>query len=517
MKKHMKIIAYRKSVWMIVLITIATVISCNDSFLNGPKPQGPTEEDFFKTEGDFEKTVYGIYAKMNAWYAWNGGVQGVSGGNSPNFTVWTLPGDDATTTAGSEYGATESFRPLQASNSVLERFYNASYELVFRANVLLEAQEEEQGVYQSPTLKNAHRGEALFLRAYAFFNLWNYFGKAPIVLKRIRNTSEQAVPPSEGTQLLDQAIIDLQEAATLLPDSWDENNLGRVTKNSANGMLGKILVFRGTVNKTTADFTAAIQAFNKITGVALVADFGDNHAFDTENNEESLFEYQASQPSFDNQWLPDESNTTDGSMSTASYVAYENINNFGYGGARTVATQKLVNIFDPADPRLAVTVNPGNRFVQKYVVRDRKNQVSGSSVNNPRILRYGDVLLLKAEAIVRSNGSMAEAIGLINQVRQRARNMNGGSVPADLNIGESNVGTIKQWIMDERFRELAFEEGHRWWDLRRWAMAEEITLDKAFFDSVNPNFSFEYPKHLYYPIPLSELNRNRLMKQNSGY
>ncbi len=513
----MKNIITNKSIGLAVIVFIVSVTSCNDSFLSGPKPQGPTEEDFFKTQDDFERTVYGIYAKMNGWYAWNGGVQGVNGGNTPNFTMWTLPGDDATTTAGGPYAAPEAFGTLQASNEVVGRFYNVAYEIVSRANVLLEAQADEQGVYQTPGRKDAHKGEALFLRAYAFFNLWNFFGTAPLITFRVRETSEAYLPPSQGTQLLDQAITDLREAVTLLPDSWDDANIGRVTKNSARGMLGKVLVFRGTVNDAAADFTDAIQSFDQITGASLVADFSDNHAFDTENNSESLFEYQASQPSFDNIWLPDEFNTTDGTMSTASYTAYENINNFGYGGAQTVATQKLVDMFDPGDPRLPLTVDPVTREVRKYVLRDQKNQVGASSVNNPRILRYADVLLLKAEAIIRSGGSTATAIGLINQVRARARNMGGGAEPADFNTGETSEDVIKQWIRDERFRELAFEEANRWWDVRRWAMAGEITLNNAFFDSDNANFNFEYPTNLNFPIPLSELERNPEMHQNEGY
>lgn len=513
----MRIIINKKSISVTLLLTVAAVISCKESFLEKPKPQAPTEDVFFKTEDDFERTVYGIYAKMNGWYAWNGGVQGVDGGNSPNFTMWTLPGDDATTTAGGEHGASESFSRLQASNRVVERFYNVAYEIISRANVLLEAQPEAEGVYESEERKNVHRGEALFLRAYAYFNLWNYFGTAPLVTKRIRSAGEALNPPSEGTQLLDQAVADLRESSTLLPESWDDANMGRVTKNSAYGMLGKILVFRGTVAGNAADYTEAIQAFDNISGVTLVENFDDNHAADTENNAESLFEYQASQPSFDNQWLPDEFNNTDGSMSTASYSAYENINNFGYGGAQTVATQKLIDIFNPGDPRLPLTVDPVTRDVKKYVLRDQKNQVGGSSVNNPRILRYADVLLLKAEAILKSGGSAAEAIGLINQVRERARSMGAGPEPADFDSSVTDSNAIMQWIMDERFRELAFEEAHRWWDVRRWAMAGYITIDDEFFDSDNADFNFEYPKHLYFPIPLSELDRNPNMKQNPDY
>lgn len=500
------------------LALMAVTNGCNDSFLDGPKPTGPTEENYFLEEIEFERAVWGIYAKMNDWYSWNGGTTG-GGGNNPNFTLWTLPADDGTSSGGGDMVALETFAPLQASNGVTTRFYNASYQIIGRANVVLEKIEEVQdGIYVTPGLKDNHKGEALFLRAYVFFNLWNYYGIAPLVTKRLKETGDSYVFPSEGTQLLDQAIADLQQAQTLLPDAWNDANRGRVTKNSAHGMLGKILVFRGTVTKNAADFTAAIAAFDQITGVSLVANFDDNHAADTENNNESLFEYQASQASGgDNIWLPDDFDTNIGSMSTAGYLGFENINNWGYGGSRVAATQKLVDLFDPDDPRLPLTVDAATRTVTKYVLRDQKNQIAASSVNNPRLLRYADVLLLKAEAILRSGGSVAEAIGLINEVRTRARNMGGGSAPADRNTGETDTDVVMQWLRDERFMELAFEEAHRWWDLRRWALAEEITLDNAFFDSENPNFNFEYPKHLYFPIPLSETDRNPNMGQNDGY
>jgi tetratricopeptide (TPR) repeat protein len=423
------------------LALIAVTNGCNDSFLDGPKPTGPTEENYFVEEDEFERAVYGIYAKMNDWYSWNGGSTG-AGGNNPNFTLWVLPGDDATSSGGGDMVALEAFGPLQASNGVTTRFYNASYQIIGRANVVLEKIEAVQdGIYVTPGLKDYHKGEALFLRAYVFFNLWNYYGKAPLVTKRL-NQIEDAYPfPSEGTQLLDQAIADLQQAETLLPDVWNEANRGRVTKNSAHGMLGKVLVFRGTVTENTADFTDAIAAFDRITGVSLVANFDDNHAADTENNNESLFEYQASQAGGgDNIWLPDDFDTNIGSMSTAGYVGFENINNFGYGGSRIVATQKLVDLFDPGDPRLPLTVNATTRNVTKYVLRDQKNQVNASSVNNPRLLRYADVLLLKAEAVLRSGGSIATAIGLINEVRTRARNMSAGSAPANRNVAETDNG-----------------------------------------------------------------------------
>jgi len=129
-------------------------------------------------------------------------------------------------------------------------------------------------------------------------------------------------------------------------------------------------------------------------------------------------------------------------------------------------------------------------------------------------IRYADVLLLKAEAVLQSGGSTAEAIGLINQVRARARA--GGAGPADLSTAETNKTTIMQWIMDERFRELA-GEGHRWFDLRRWHMAGYITLNNAFFDSVAPGDMEFKVTNILFPIPTSETDVNPNVIQNPGY
>ena len=117
---------------------------------------------------------------------------------------------------------------------------------------------------------------------------------------------------------------------------------------------------------------------------------------------------------------------------------------------------------------------------------------------------------------MQSGGSTAEAIGYINQVRKRARDMvPGGTAPADYSTTETDKATIMKWIMDERFIELA-GEGQRWFDLRRWSKEGIITLDNAFFNSLETVISFQ-PKHLYFPIPNSEIDVNPNVKQNDGY
>ncbi len=490
-----------------LLAVLTLSITCSEKLIDIP-PVNPTEQDYFKTELEFTRGVFGVYARLTDLYNFNTGTGSVL------IPIYFLPGDDVTVTG---QNAFEHFSQLDPTNGRGDRYFNRLYQLIGRANTLLEKIAQETGVYSTPGLKDAHKGEALFLRGFAFYCLWNSFGKAPVVTERVTTTAELFQPESKGTELLDQAIKDFTDASGLLPDTWAAGDRGRVTKNSANGFLGKTLVFRGTEKKAAADFTAAIAAFNKITGISLVTNFADNFAFDTENNGESLFEFQASTSAGDNVWLPNEFDGAIGTMSGYWGFFYKG-NNHNNDNINFIATNKLVSAYDTADPRRNLTLDTAKTLV-KYTQRDKNSNSGVGSVNNARILRYGDVLLLKAEAIIQSGGSAAEAIGLINQIRTRARNMvAGGTVPANFPTTQTDKTIIMQWIMDERFRELA-AEGQRWFDLTRWHRAGYITLTNTFFDPANTAaMNFSAPKHLLLAIPLSEMDRNpNIIGNNPGY
>lgn len=493
---------------LLVLTVVVIAFACDKNDLEVP-PSSLTEADYFKTEGEFDRAVLGVYARLVDLFNFNGGtiIQ----------PLYYLPGDDVTRTGNDPF---EHFGTLTSSNGNSSRFFDRANQLIGRANIVLQKLNQESGVYTNAALKNTHKGEALFLRAYCYFNLWVYYGKAPVVTERITSLDNLYPGESKATELLDQAITDLTEAAASLPASWPGGQRGRVTANAANGLLGKVLMFRGTVNKAAADLTAAIAAFNKITGASLVTNFGDNFDANRENNAESLFESQASAAGGDNIWLANEFDGAIGTMSAFWGNFYEgntrNNNNVNY-----LATTKLLNAFDPADPRLPYTINTASASGKQLVKWSRNDVTSGngvSSANNPRILRYADVLLLKAEAILQSNGSAAEAIGLINQITARARNMvPGGTAPADYPTTETNRATILGWIMNERFLELA-AEGHRWPDLKRWHMGGLITLNNTFFDPTNAAaMNFTAPKNLVFPIPIAEIDRNPNVTQNPDY
>jgi starch-binding outer membrane protein, SusD/RagB family len=158
------------------------------------------------------------------------------------------------------------------------------------------------------------------------------------------------------------------------------------------------------------------------------------------------------------------------------------------------------------------------------------DELSGTaaSMNNVRILRYAESKLLAAEATLLSGGSTATAIGLINEVRARANAWATGAglanPPAPRSTTETDEDVIMQWIEDERVAELLGEEQIRWFDLKRWDARGYKDISgwdgsiTGFSTDLASTFSFEYPKHLLFPIPQDEVNRNQAITDNNpGY
>ncbi|MBC7849034.1 MAG: RagB/SusD family nutrient uptake outer membrane protein [Chitinophagaceae bacterium] len=516
--------SFFNKVLIVLCLGSVVYIACNKKVLDVPPPT-VSELSFFKSEAEFRKAIIGAYAGIIDYYSTgNHGGGGGGTGGSAMLEVWFKPADDVTVTAASD--AFEYFDNITPGAGKLDQAFRSSYVMIGRANKVIEKlREADPAIFVTTGMRETMEGEMLFLRSLGHFMLWNLFGTAPVDTIVVKSQDQIGLPSSTGTQLLDQCIVDLTKAAAQLPTSWGTSEVGRATKNSAFGLLGKSLVFRANAtNGNAADYTAAIAAFNQITGAALTANFNDNFDATKENNVESLFEFQAGKNmggAPQNSWLSNDACDC-GVAGSYFQMFYEGPS--GAGGGIYRPSAKLKAAFDAADPRLPLTINPDatkNQFI-RYIVGGDALDGQVNSINNIRILRYADILLLKAEAVLKSNGSKSEAIGLVNQIRARARNMvGGGTAPADFSAAETNEGVIMGWIMDERLREFA-GEGVRWFDLRRWHLAKFITLNNAFFSSNSPaSVKFEntqFPnKNLFFPIPLSETSRNVNIVQNEGY
>jgi len=266
----------KNTILILILLIIGT--GCNEDNLD-LYPSQETELSFFQTEEGYQQATMGVYQKLRIMYA----HQRIN-----MMSIWLLP-DDNLTTLGEQ--AAETFSSMSTDNGNVRDLYQNLYEIVARANVILYHFNNDEDVFESEERRNNILGETLFLRAYAYFFLWNFWGgAAPLVLERPTSFSETQPPSSGENALLDQAIVDFKEAANLLPVSWDTNYKGRATKNSAYGYLGKALVTRGTVTNNPADFSEALNALNQISGVSLTPLYQDNFSVYKENNEESLLD-----------------------------------------------------------------------------------------------------------------------------------------------------------------------------------------------------------------------------------
>ena len=499
-----------KKLILTLLLTGGVVFSCDD-ILDEALPTDPTENVFASTEDNFDKTAVGMYQKLQDFYRWRGGA------GSWIHGAWLLPDDNLTVTPGGRHSPYENFTDLNTTSNSLSTLFELHYNLIGRTNTFIDLQQTYgDDVYVTEGLRDAHLGEALFLRGYMFLRLYNYWGTAPLSTERIKELDQVFLPNSSGTQLIDQAIADFSQAAQLLGDT--PLNPGRIWNESAYGMLGKALMIRGVATGAAGDYTEALAAFNNITSRTLVADFEENFLETTEDNSESLFEVQVGKNlAINNVWLSNDDFDVVGDIS-ATWVFFDVQDEAGWITDQTfVPTSSLLPLLDPQDPRTPLTVDLDNGTVRKYVTEVSGATSNAAHWNNPRVLRYADVLLLQAEAIVRSGGALSEAIGLVNQVRERARNMDTTGFPAELNTGEGDANTVLEWIFDERRVELAFEEDHRWQDMRRRHMGGEIDLTSAAYDWGSLQEVNFQEFNLLFPFPDGELLSNNQLQQNPGY
>ena len=270
------------------------------------------------------------------------------------------------------------------------------------------------------------------------------FRKAPLQTSRIQSISEAVLKPTKGFELLDAVIADLNEAASLLPESWSGMNKGRVFKNSAYGLLVKCYVLRADyANKydggnQAQDYGNAIAAFNKISNVSTIVGvpFGDNFDYRTENNSESLYEYQASfNQVSDNAFLDNDIGAPVGSLGAFYHYEDNHWSNFGSGGSVIGPTDKLTGMFNTQDPRINETFKlaqnvdnnggknywlgsawsyfNGYQFV-KYINGARSGPYDKDFqihvTNNPRLLRLADVKLTVAEAYLKTGDAVNATI-----------------------------------------------------------------------------------------------------------
>jgi hypothetical protein len=312
----------------------------------------------------------------------------------------------------------------------------------------------------------------------------------------------------------DTIVDDLTKAIVSLPEKnqYDATELGRATKGAARALLAKVYLFRNDFENAER---LALEVINSgIYGLEEV--FTDANGVNGEHGIESVFEIGAV------------------GLENVSGNQYANVQgvrgtpNRGWGFNRP--TPDLRSSFEEGDPRMKGTIiDLGDVIDGVEIIGDastpdvitdaqgnvieretynRKVWTPGTNVpsqfgHNRRILRYADVLLMAAEAL-NENNKPAEALVYLNQVRERAREGNENILP---DIDVTNQAELRGLIQRERRNELALE-GHRFWDLVRWGLAEQ---------ELGP-LGFQAGKHELFPVPQNEIDLSQgTMSQNPNW
>jgi hypothetical protein len=454
--------------------------------------------------------------------------------------------DDDTTPRQNENNRQEEFNWLP-DNEHFSWIWEQSYKGIMRANVIIDQLPKAQG-FTDASQKDRFEAEAKFLRAYFYFILTTQFGNVPLIEKPLAEVNQTRVANSQPGEVWDLIIKDLEYAQQRLPVSFSGTSLGRATSGAATALLGKVYLYRAQWENNKNLYTNAINEFNKVVASGqyiLIPNFTDNFSPNTENNKESIFEIQFSPGEF-NAWLPTDDPSTIGHAGTGRLIMWRpacgpsgneacapGANAEGYGFVHV--TKPLQNAFEPGDPRIPITFyREGDEYMgdnkkvpfkeawsitgatpAKYVKQDDLGPKfpNNRSVNNDRILRYADVLLMLAEAELLGNNNVARAAELINQVRRRADPTRAILPERPTNVTQAEM---LAFLMRERRVELALE-GHRYNDLVRWHRAGLINIKRDIdfgWGPANQNWS---EKNLIKPIPQRELDLNNNLKQNPEY
>lgn len=562
MKKYLNIIS--------VILAFISMAGC-DGFLDDHRPQGSLDE------GQVSDPKYVDNLVISAYAIWISAEDINSSFSMWNFDVRS---DDAYK-GGNGTSDGDVFHMLEVSQGVLTTNWNINdmwqrlYNGISRVNTAIASLNRiDETAYP---LKAQRLGEMKFLRAYGHFLLKRLYKNIPFVMNEnltqddYNKLSNREFSNDEGWQ---QIINDLEEAYKVLPAK--QASKGRPSKSAAAAFLTKAYLYKAyhqddeNTNAVTsvseADLAKVIEysepSIYAEGGFGLEADFHDNFRPETEyeNGVESIWAMQYSQ----------NDGTKYGNLNWSYGLIVPNIPGVTDGGCDFYKpSQNLVNAFrtdseghpfigtfnnedydmtkDNADPRLFLTVGmPGlpYEFNTKYMMAEtsvwsRSNGLYGYYVTlkqnvdpdcgylikgswwgtsmNRIVFRYADVLLERAEALVRLN-RQDEAIVLVNELRTRAKNSLSmiSSYPADYGVkiyintydGTYSKEQALEIVKMERRLEKGMES-ERFFDLVRWGEAAEV-LNKYYSEeaddcSIYSVANFTKNKHEYLPIPYSQV------------
>lgn len=460
----------KKVIYIIAAVLCAS--ACSDAFFERYPANTMTEGNVYKTEDDFNQGAYSCYAKLKTQSGYF-------------ITELSYRSDESellsmavSTQARYDY---DHFLDTDA-NSILSNIWDAWYNGIYRCNIVLDHFKTTSLDVNTENMKKYH-GEALFIRAWYYFNLYRVFGVVPIVTKVETPSDSKNIARCTDDEMLKRLEEDLTQAAELLPVSRSAEK-GRVTRIAAQALLGKVyLTF-----KMYPEANAILEEALKDTGYGLEATHELVFSQNNKMGKEMIFA-----------------------------LTYNKNIDMGHGYWHSFTTNDDTRRINPKPEFLAIfdkekdsrydfvhgTVQHGSAFVMKKWDDTYDATFTTSVGNDFPIIRYADITLMKAEALG-LNGNIEGAIPYLNRTRTRA-----GLAPLEAKDLPTKDAFVKE-LADERGREFAFE-GQRWFDLVRLGLAVDL------FSSLGYKIS---NVNLISPVPKNQIeiyNNDKIFWQNPGY
>jgi hypothetical protein len=472
-----------------IMLLLIAVYGCEKSLEFEVKDR-ITLDNFFETSDDAVAAINAIYDALGDVDLYNSSlwlVQDLSSDDCDALSTWNDP------------NAHQFDRySIQANNNYTTNIWRACYQLISRANLSIE---RIPGINMDETLKNRLLGEAMFLRALSYFNLVRMFGDVPLVLHTELDIDAYLVPRTDKETVYAQIILDLTEAAAVLPKTYSGGNKGRATRGAALGILAKVHLTRQEWDLAVENARAVMD----LNVYGLFDDFKDNFREATKNGKESVFAVQ-----FYSDVIQENSRIVISGLPS--------IYAFPAGVGIILPTEDLLNSFEEGDYRYETTFFEeydyfGHNTFEPHIWKHWDQEAyppdkTGQSGANFPVMRYAEVLLIYAEAINELNqGPSSEAYDAVNQVRARARNGTEGVLPDLAGLSQEQ---FREAVLKEKRCETV-NEGQRWFDLVRTGNLVEF-VKRAKGDKANPQ-SFNY----VFPIPQREIDLNDQLQQNDSY
>ncbi|QNF32279.1 RagB/SusD family nutrient uptake outer membrane protein [Adhaeribacter swui] len=464
--------------YLLYITLFFALVSC-ESYIDLKPLAENSVDNFYNTASDMEQAVIatydGLQTSMRPGYLDH--FAEVRSDNTYDF---------ATTPAGGAYADFDNFN-LTSANDRLNVFWHNSYLTIQRANIVLN---RIDAITMDETIKAQRKGEVKFIRALTYFYLAQIWGDVPLVVEEttdpISFINQTRTPVAE---IYNQILKDLTEAVDVLPVTVDNANDGRVTQGAALGLLAR-------VNLVRKDYSKVIEYTDRVINLgvySLDANYAGIFNYATKSNE-VIFKVVFK------------------SGTNSEGYPYLNVNH----DYNNTASRDFMETYKD-DPRLDAIVDTTNIKTYNSPKVHNENVNTDNTIDiKTTVIRYSDILLMKAEALNELQYPSQEALDLLNQVHTRAQ-----PNPAFDMASFTSKDAFLNGVLNERRIEFAFEN-LRWFDLVRTGKALEVMSAKNTGGD-KPNSASALPftiseRDLLFPVPQVQIDASSgNLTQNPGY